>query len=79
MGIEEKSFVKEKMQLLRKAARGRLSRFQARLQRLAKRRKANPMTITDAVAQATLVQAEYDGELPPGMGVEMARHKVGSG
>ena len=53
-GFEEKSVVKEKVEQLRRAARGRLHRFQSRLSRMSRRRKKKPLTAMDAIAQATV-------------------------
>ena len=58
LGIEDQSSLAEKVVQLRKAARGRLNRFQARLKRLSRRRKAEPLTVMDAVAQGTVLEAE---------------------
>lgn len=50
---EEKGGMRTKIDSLRRAARGRLSRFQGRIQSMAKRRKATPLSAMDAIASVT--------------------------
>ena len=52
-GVGQENGVRERAEAMRKAARGRLGRIQTRIARMAKRRKATPMTALDAVADVT--------------------------
>ena len=52
-GVEEKSAVMERLAAMRSAAQGRMSRFQSRLSRMAKRRRAKTATAMDAIQGIT--------------------------
>ena len=54
LGVGKENGVRERAEAMRKAARGRLGRIQTRIARMAKRRKATPLTALDAVADVTV-------------------------